>query len=209
MFLGKLIRLYRRKHDVSLLALAEELEISYSMLQRLEDSKNTHPPSPELLEKISSVIKIPYVELLESLGYLSASMKSELPSAAKSVPVIAADQFYKVAENPNHDPKKKEVVYASAPHVSKLLAVRIQETTWSPFILLNDILIIEQNLNAQSGDRMVLLNHKTKSFVIKQCYFLEQTMLLADYPLGTTLEKQSLDASFALYGKIIEQHRYH
>ncbi len=207
MSLGKLIRLYRRKHDVSLLALAEDLGISYSMLQRLEDSKNTYPPPPDLLEKISQVIQLPYVELLASLGYLSEAMKTELPSVVEAVSVISSVQFYQEAERPLSEIKTKDMVYTAAAHALPLLAIRIQETQWAPWILEGDVLIVERSTNLHSGDRVVLLDHTKKAFVIKRGHFLEKQLLLSDYPDGTAIEAYSPEGSLRLYGKIIEQHR--
>lgn len=87
MSLGEKIKKARKEQKLTLVKLGELLNLTQGYLSNIEGNKRK--PSPEILQKLSKVLEIPFMELMAEAGYidkdLASSVKKIEESSFKSV----------------------------------------------------------------------------------------------------------------------------
>lgn len=69
MVIGEFIRFKRKEKKLTLKQMAKDMGLSYSYLSQIElGDRNA---SPEILEKLSTILEVPHIELMQKAGYVS------------------------------------------------------------------------------------------------------------------------------------------
>lgn len=88
MKIGEYIKEEREKIELSINQLALYSDVSAAHISRIE--RGLRDPSPEILKKISTPLKIPYEKLMEIAGYLSE--KTDEKETQKTSTLTSKDQ---------------------------------------------------------------------------------------------------------------------
>jgi len=80
--IGKYIKKIREEKELSINQLALYSNVSAAHISRIE--RGLREPSPEILKKISEVLKVPYEELMKVAGYLEPDTPTPADNTTKA-----------------------------------------------------------------------------------------------------------------------------
>jgi transcriptional regulator with XRE-family HTH domain len=75
---GALIRAARKRHDLTLRDLSEEVELHFSYLSRIENDRLPHPPSEEVVRRLSRRLDLNADLAMVRAGWIPDWLKSYL-----------------------------------------------------------------------------------------------------------------------------------
>lgn len=142
MNLFELCKISRQEKKLTLLALAELSQISYSMLYRFEEGE-IPDPHPHLLKKIATALSLSYLELMQMAGYLDAEKNNEHKSDSHqtSLPFFDWSSLTHLSTTSFHTPlySSKQFYYCQQP-LKATFAVQLNCDDFEPIFLKNSIL---------------------------------------------------------------------
>lgn len=194
---GSYLKKLREQRNLSLRQVNYVADISYSNLNKIENGERR--ATPYVLRQLSKVYLVDYLVLLEKGGFLDVLEVEKARQGFAGIPllgVVKAGYDYLVEQNiigyVDCDIKDKENCFA----------LKIKGNSMEPILYENDIIIIRQQSDIESGQVAVVLvgNECTVKKVIKHDNCIELVAFNSYYPPRT------LDKDFIIIGKVIEGH---
>ena len=173
MFLGEIIKKYRKENDLSLRAFASKCGLSYtyiSMLEKNIDYRTGKPIAPTLdsVKYISNAMNIPIDDLLKMLDDEQEFKLNEdvLPNNLNVIPILGtvkAGYDWLAEENVVDYVTLKENI----PNIKEYYALKITGDSMLPLLSEGDLVIVHDQDDVESGQTAVILINGEEATVKK------------------------------------------
>lgn len=173
MFLGEIIKKYRKENNLSLRAFASKCGLSYtyiSMLEKNIDYRTGKPISPTLdsVKYISNAMNIPIDDLLKMLDDEQEFKLNEdvLPNNLNVIPILGtvkAGYDWLAEENVVDYVTLKENI----PNIKEYYALKITGDSMLPLLSEGDLVIVHDQDDVESGQTAVILINGEEATVKK------------------------------------------
>ena len=173
MFLGEIIKKYRKKNNLSLRAFASKCGLSYtyiSMLEKNIDYRTGKPIAPTLdsVKYISNAMNIPIDDLLKMLDDEQEFKLNEdvLPNNLNVIPILGtvkAGYDWLAEENVVDYVTLKENI----PNIKEYYALKITGDSMLPLLSEGDLVIVHDQDDVESGQTAVILINGEEATVKK------------------------------------------
>ena len=173
MFLGEIIKKYRKENNLSLRAFASKCGLSYtyiSMLEKNIDYRTGKPIAPTLdsVKYISNAMNIPIDDLLKMLDDEQEFKLNEdvLPNNLNVIPILGtvkAGYDWLAEENVVDYVTLKENI----PNIKEYYALKITGDSMLPLLSEGDLVIVHDQNDVESGQTAVILINGEEATVKK------------------------------------------
>lgn len=173
MFLGEIIKKYRKENNLSLRAFASKCGLSYtyiSMLEKNIDYRTGKPIAPTLdsVKYISNAMNIPIDDLLKMLDDEQEFKLNEdvLPNNLNVIPILGtvkAGYDWLAEENVVDYVTLKENI----PNIKEYYALKITDDSMLPLLSEGDLVIVHDQDDVESGQTAVILINGEEATVKK------------------------------------------
>lgn len=213
MFLGEIIKKYRKENNLSLRAFASKCGLSYtyiSMLEKNIDYRTGKPIAPTLdsVKYISNAMNIPIDDLLKMLDDEQEFKLNEdiLSNNLNVIPILGtvkAGYDWLAEENVVDYITLKE----SIPNIKEYYALRITGDSMLPLLSEGDIVIVHDQDDVESGQTAVVLingDEATVKKVIKTNEGIELHAMNPYYPIKKFTYDEMNSVPVKIIGRVKE-----
>jgi len=213
MFLGEIIKKYRKENNLSLRAFASKCGLSYtyiSMLEKNIDYRTGKPIAPTLdsVKYISNAMNIPIDDLLKMLDDEQEFKLNEdiLSNNLNVIPILGtvkAGYDWLAEENVVDYITLKE----SIPNIKEYYALRITGDSMLPLLSEGDIVIVHDQDDVESGQTAVILingDEATVKKVIKTNEGIELHAMNPYYPIKKFTYDEMNSVPVKIIGRVKE-----
>ena len=213
MFLGEIIKKYRKENNLSLRAFASKCGLSYtyiSMLEKNIDYRTGKPIAPTLdsVKYISNAMNIPIDDLLKMLDDEQEFKLNEdiLSNNLNVIPILGtvkAGYDWLAEENVVDYITLKE----SIPNIKEYYALRITGDSMLPLLSEGDIVIVHDQDDVESGQTAVILingDEATVKKVIKTNEGIEVHAMNPYYPIKKFTYDEMNSVPVKIIGRVKE-----
>lgn len=213
MFLGEIIKKYRKENNLSLRAFASKCGLSYtyiSMLEKNIDYRTGKPIAPTLdsVKYISNAMNIPIDDLLKMLDDEQEFKLNEdvLPNNLNVIPILGtvkAGYDWLAEENVVDYVTLKENI----PNIKEYYALKITGDSMLPLLSEGDLVIVHDQDDVESGQTAVILingEEATVKKVVKTNEGIELHSMNAYYPVKKFTYEDMKSIPVKIIGRVKE-----
>jgi len=147
------VKMTRKERGKTLIQVAKESGLSYSMLYRIEDGL-IEKPHPDQLKALSKPLNISYDAMLNLAGYIKPKQAtvSHKHAHIKKVPIISWQSVLKVLESTKEIPSELSEETIDIAHADgDMFAIKLTTNSYGPFKK-NHILVCQKKSALKTGD---------------------------------------------------------
>lgn len=147
------IKMTRKERGKTLIQLAEESGLSYSMLYRIEDGA-LDKPHPDHLKVLSKPLNISYESMMQIAGYLpkKSDKKTQALPLLKKIPVISWQTLPKVLSGTKDIPSEiSNTTIDVANGNGQMVAIKLQNNQYPPFKQ-GQVMVLKKQHPLKQGD---------------------------------------------------------
>lgn len=213
MFLGEIIKKYRKENNLSLRAFASKCGLSYtyiSMLEKNIDYRTGKPIAPTLdsVKYISKAMNIPIDDLLKMLDDEQEFKLNEdvVPSTLNKIPILGtvkAGYDWLAEENIIDYITLKDTI----PNINEYFALKVTGDSMLPLLSDGDLVIVHDQDDVESGQTAVVLingEEATVKKVVKTTEGIELHSMNPYYPVKKFTFEDMKNIPVKIIGRVKE-----
>lgn len=213
MFLGEIIKKYRKENNLSLRAFASKCGLSYtyiSMLEKNIDYRTGKPIAPTLdsVKYISNAMNIPIDDLLKMLDDEQEFKLNEdvFPSTLNKIPILGtvkAGYDWLAEENIIDYITLKDTI----PNINEYFALKVTGDSMLPLLSDGDLVIVHNQNDVESGQTAVVLingEEATVKKVVKTTEGIELHSMNPYYPVKKFTLEDMKNIPVKIIGRVKE-----
>jgi len=192
---------------------AQALGLPYELLRKVVGEN--HIPKDEQILIYARKLGINPLELLfttyyqkapsEFKEYFETNVIRELPVAINKVPVLPWEQLDESVSKLNEhlDTNVVEGYIGTNLEGKYIFSLRVKDDSMSPFFYMDEFLLIDPNVQAQTGDYIIIKDDHNNEAIFRQLRKYQQVSVL--HPLNPKYEDQVLSKEMRIVGKVVRK----
>ena len=178
MFLGEVIKKYRKEHNLSLRAFAKKCGLSYtyiSMLEKNTDYRTGKPIAPTLdsVKYISKAMNIPIDDLLKMLDdkqEFKLNEDADIDILKNKIPILGtvkAGYDWLAEENVTGYITDSDIIKNYEKNIGEYFALKVTGDSMLPLLSEGDLVIVHKQSDVESGQTAIVLINGDEATVKK------------------------------------------